>query len=471
MICLILAVLPFLAQDGKVWDDAAMARMEVPPVRSDFTRQRVTAEVYYKRPVAELFKSYPVYRPDLEPGGYLGLLQAQDPEPLWDAAKLKSDADWIHAGEQLFDTPTRFGRIAYAPQDPDLMYLRSKGWFDRVKPPVSFDGTLPNYRYVIRRKGKIEVGWNACSMCHSRVMPNGVVEIGPGSQFPFDAAFAEDIRASGRDSTTVDKNRQLVRAMYFTPWVRSAVFAGLAGYDHQQIALLLDGHPGGTMAIDATTPWATVKVPDLIGVGALKYLDHTGLHVQRTPEDLMRYIAAHTVVPDGPRYGDDQLLALAMYLVSLKPPKNPNKPNSFTKKGKAVFDREGCGTCHPAPLYTNNKLTPAPGFQVPASQKPLYDILPETVGTDPALTLETRRGTGYYRVPALTGVWYRGPFGHNGAVAELDQWLDGGRLRNDYFQAGFGGLSGKQGAVKGHEFGMRMSDQDRAALLAFLRTL
>ncbi len=35
-----------------------------------------------------------------------------------------------------------------------------------------------------------------------------------------------------------------------------------------------------------------------------------------------------------------------------------------------------------------------------------------SVGTDPFLALKTRRGTGYYKVPSLKGVWYRGPFEH-----------------------------------------------------------
>ena len=42
------------------------------------------------------------------------------------------------------------------------------------------------------------------------------------------------------------------------------------------------------------------------------------------------------------------------------------------------------------------------------------------------LALRTRRGTGYYRVPSLKGVWYSGPFEHNGSVATLEDWFDPG---------------------------------------------
>ena len=199
----------------------------------------------------------------------------------------------------------------------------------------------------------------------------------------------------------------------------------------------------------------------------------------------MRYIALHhsgdtlttfgdwkPVVNDaGPRLSDEQIYALAQFLVALKPPKNPFKPNSFTKKGKAVFEREGCAGCHSGTYYTNNKLMAAPGFKVPGEHLKLLDIQEGSIGTDPALALETRRATGYYRVPALNGLWYRGPFGHNGTVPELEQWLSVERLRKDYFQSGFGGLGGPQGTVQGHEYGLRLSDQDMVALLGYLRTL
>ena len=56
---------------------------------------------------------------------------------------------------------------------------------------------------------------------------------------------------------------------------------------------------------------------------------------------------------------------------------------------------------------SNNKLTPAEGFTIPEDHKTKYDILPVSVGTDPGLAMKTRKGTGYYKVPSLKGVWYR----------------------------------------------------------------
>jgi len=100
-----------------------------------------------------------------------------------------------------------------------------------------------------------------------------------------------------------------------------------------------------------------------------------------------------------------------------------------------------------------------------------FDILPIIVGTDPGLALKTRRGTGFYKVPPLRGVWYRGPYAHDGSVATLEDWFDPKRLSADYVPTGFKGFEVMHRAVKGHEFGLALSRADKSALIAFLRTL
>ncbi len=139
--------------------------------------------------------------------------------------------------------------------------------------------------------------------------------------------------------------------------------------------------------------------------------------------------------------------------------------------GERVFRQQGCASCHTPPLYTSNKLVAAPGFVVPDDHRHRFDIAPAVVGTDSSLTLRTRRGTGYYKIPSLRGLWYRGPFEHNGSVATLEDWFDPRRLRDDYVPTGFRGYGVKTRAVKGHEFGLRLSADAKSALIAFLRTL
>jgi hypothetical protein len=93
------------------------------------------------------------------------------------------------------------------------------------------------------------------------------------------------------------------------------------------------------------------------------------------------------------------------------------------------------------------------------------------VGTDPTLPLSTRRGTGYYKVPSLKGVWYRGPFEHNGSVATLEDWFDARRLREDYVPTGLRPFGRATRAVRGHEFGLNLSGGELRSLIAFLKTL
>jgi hypothetical protein len=59
-----------------------------------------------------------------------------------------------------------------------------------------------------------------------------------------------------------------------------------------------------------------------------------------------------------------------------------------------------------------------------------------SVGTDPTLAMQMRRGTGFYEVPSLRGVWYRNAFGHGGQAGALDEWLDPARLKGDYLLRG-----------------------------------
>jgi hypothetical protein len=243
-----------------------------------------------------------------------------------------------------------------------------------------------------------------------------------------------------------------------------------------------------------SSPFYPVHVPDLIGVKDRHYLDATGLQQHRSIADLMRYAALNQgaddlasyggfvpgVAPDFQklpdpktlrRYSDEQLYALVLFIYSLKPPPNPNRFDALATHGQKIFQREGCAGCHTPPLYTNNMLTPVAGFEVPKEHLSKYQILPVRVGADPNLTMKTRRGTGYYKVPSLKGVWYRSMFSHDGSCATLEDWFDPRRLRDDYIPTGFKGYGVEKRPVPGHEFGLNLPADDKSALLAFLRTL
>jgi hypothetical protein len=89
-------------------------------------------------------------------------------------------------------------------------------------------------------------------------------------------------------------------------------------------------------------------------------------------------------------------------------------------------------------------------------------------GTDPTLALETRRGTGFYKVPSLRGVWFRSAFGHGGQAETLEEWFDPARLEPGYVPKGF---HLGPGPIEGHEHGLDLSPDERRDLIAFLKTL
>lgn len=165
------------------------------------------------------------------------------------------------------------------------------------------------------------------------------------------------------------------------------------------------------------------------------------------------------------------MYAIAQYIHSLKPPPNPHGWDAIAALGQKVFQREGCAGCHTPPLYTNNKLTLAVGYEAPPNHPLREDILPISVGTDPGLALKTRKGTGLYKVPSLRGVWYRGRYLHDGSVASLEEMFDADRLQTDHVPGGWKGPGVTQRAIPGHVFGLKLAPEEKTALLAFLRTL
>ena len=166
------------------------------------------------------------------------------------------------------------------------------------------------------------------------------------------------------------------------------------------------------------------------------------------------------------------MYALAFYIYSLQPPPNPNPADERAPAGQKIFAREGCPGCHTPPLYTSNKLTLAQGFDPPSDVPATLDILRVSLGTDPGLALKTRKGTGYYKVPSLKGVWYRGHYLHDGSVASPGRDVrprstEGDSRAGRMAAAGFTDLCDQRSRVRPAP----RSRIEREQLIAFLRTL
>jgi hypothetical protein len=463
-------------QRAKVWEDAELRAITLPPALPEGKILYLPSEAYYKQKPLTIYKTYPVYSIDQEPPGYLDWLARQEPEIVFDPRKPPPESEWKALGQTVFEAPTDF-----APAET----IHDREWYSKVRPPVTREGVVPAYSYVIRKKGLVEVGSGSCAMCHSRVLPDGAYVPGAQGNFPVERAYAENLR-----------RRRLAKAPPRNATGLLLPLADVARWtDHlyersrNEVLAVSEAMIAGVAMRPGFSYLDPPKIADLIGVRDRRYLDLTVRLVHRSVGDIARYgsmcwasnyffskddripDAAVSAVSDSMRYSDEEAYIFAQYVYSLEPPRNPNKPSALSKAGKAVFEREGCPACHTPPLYTNNKIIPAGDFQPPADHRAKYDILDTRIGTDPAAAVDSLRGRGYYKVPSLKGVWYRGPFTHNGTIETLEDWFDPNRLRNYYVPTGYRALGTHERVVPGHLFGLSLNPRDKAALFAFLYTL
>lgn len=470
----------------RLWDAQALANWSL-PLANGLVPAHVSPEAYYAAPVDNL-RTYPVYHPDREPPGYRESLLARGPQPLIEPEKLHGEAEWIEAGRRVFeelDTP------ASRCDDPEVLaYFTDAKAIDAHRDAshdvVTKDGVLLDYRWVVDRDGRLKVSFTSCAGCHTRILPDGSLLAGAPSNFDISNAPAVGRMLNQLRLVPGESYGHELYAQHGVPWLPDDEHARLRDMQDEPLSALLareTGAPPGTMfARFNGSPLYPTRMADLRGVRDRKYLDATGTHLHRGPADIARYgilveyaessvFGPHRMLPPElePRVRppDEAMYALALYVESLAPAPSPHPFDERARRGRAVFESEGCVKCHTPPRYTNNRLVAVPGFEPP----PREDVSERRVNTDPGLALRTRKGTGFYKVPSLRGLWYRGLYEHNGSVSSLEDWFDPRRLKGDYVPTGWRGFGVERRAVPGHEFGLDLSPEDKAALIAFLKTL
>jgi hypothetical protein len=186
----------------RMWDDQAMSTLEVASPVPGGSAKHASADYYYSIPVRPIYKSYPVYAPGYEPAGYMDRLNQLEPEIIWDTAHLpplQTEADWIKAGETVFDAPSVFD----FPETP--AEVRAPAWYKTAGVPVTKEGIMPFDRYVIRKKGKVELTGLSCATCHIRLMPDGSILKGAQGNFPVDRISAYRFRDALRSLEVLRK--------------------------------------------------------------------------------------------------------------------------------------------------------------------------------------------------------------------------------------------------------------------------
>lgn len=481
----------------RAWDPEALVDYEVPPPDPDVHPEFISPDYYYALQERVIHETYPVYHPDREPPGYLDSLSALGPRSALDTDTLETEEEWIRAGELVFDSPQLFFLLdAGGPIDAFLAPAMAAADF-----PTDEEGVYPWVRYVVTDQG-LAMGVAHCGNCHTRLMDDGSVVKGAQGNFDFDGLMARLPTAAGPQLGSFLVGA-ISQEQFGAPWIDHPSQDVLNGITPAQDSVFREGIPPGVLTRQGTNYLYPARIPDLRGVRNRRYLDATGLAQHRGIGDLMRYAAFNQFadhltrfgdfVPSlgndaGPlpppaevrsafngtftRFTDAQAYALARYLYSLEPLPSPHQFEGETLAlGERVFIEEGCITCHSPPDYTNNTLTPALGFVPPDEHYDRYDLFDVSVETDPGLALYTRRGTGYYKVPSLRGLWYRSPLLHDGSITTLEELLDPARLRGDWVRTGFRPYGEARAAVPGHPFGLELDPEAKAALISYLLTL
>ena len=341
------------------WSEASIAAYRLPLAVLRGSPRMASGAAYYGLPEVNL-KTYPVYTPEKEPKDYLEWLRSRAPEPLVDVGKLRTREDWIAAGRDVF-----YGRELprFSGSEDNLTLIRDTRVLDAYKLQTTKDGVLIGLRYLVREKGKVELGTDTCAMCHVRVQPDGSVIEGPANvHTPFGPLMGDLTRryAGLGEAFLEERRRRQMREDYRVPFLYPDPNLESADLPAEEIARLYERNPLGVYPRTNTSLLYPVKIANLIGIADMKFFDRTGTGRNRGIADLMRYAGsiadvsdALTEYGDGPdgrlnlahlglangisRTPDALLYALALYLESLRPPPNPNQPTALSRRGRLCF--------------------------------------------------------------------------------------------------------------------------------------
>ena len=260
----------------RTWNDQALASVELPLASMAVTTEHISSDYYYQMPVRPIYKSYAIYAPGKEPAGYFDELTQREPEIVFDPATLKTEADWIKAGELAFDAP-----IAY---DADPIALASDAVW-RAEP-----GVVPEGRCAAHQR------WGD-ALCTLRDQEEGnrrsrqprvcdVPHAGDGRWFSHQRGAGQlsirsrncvQPRAASQPQQQLEVERGIIQLLFGTPWLRPDPLAQIAQTSLDSLMSIYEAIPPGVLARHGSSPLHPCKCPISIGIKDRRYLDRTGL--------------------------------------------------------------------------------------------------------------------------------------------------------------------------------------------------
>jgi hypothetical protein len=98
----------YVEEIPKLWEDEKVKTVHIPLADKTVDLKPISADLFYKLKEKVAYKTYPLYMPGREPKGYYEWLLKQEPVLIFDASKLKTEGDWIKAGEMIYEMPEAY---------------------------------------------------------------------------------------------------------------------------------------------------------------------------------------------------------------------------------------------------------------------------------------------------------------------------------------------------------------------------
>ena len=398
---------------------------------------------------------------------------------------------------RAWEEPLRSQAALATPVERRQMAYKRYGLIERENDPQHRP-----MQYVVKPDGNWTMN---CLACHQGSVGGRMIPGAPNAQFALQT-LTEDVRTTKirlrKELTDLDLG-SMVMPLGTTVGTTNAIMFGVAlmHYRDKDLNLVLNRPPPLLTHHDHDAPpWWNVTRKERL------YADNFAPRGHRA---LMQFIASKENGPDRFRLWEDDYRHIEAYIASLKAPEYPYPIDRvLAEQGRGVFEKN-CADCH--------------GTYGDQPDYPERIIPWEVIKTDPvrlkALTKRHREGYGKnwineygkagaviaepggYLAPPLDGVWASAPYFHNGSVPTLWHVLNPGRrplvwvrTDNDDYDSERVGLSvrvkpsvlpslpgaqrrqhfntslyGK--SAQGHTFPEVLSEQEREAVLEYLKLL
>ena len=391
-------------------------------------------------------------------------------------------------------------------------------------------GHLTPIGFSIRRVGPVDIVGPNCGLCHTasvRASPTAdpmIITTGPAHQLNLMGYF-KFLFACGRDPnftagnvltamekyTSLSLADRLIYRFVVVPQLRTALGAQGAKFDS-----IAAGRPEwGPGRVDTFNPYKVLvfnlDMTNDHSVGTARFMsvwnqgEQEGIwhHWDGNNDSLdeRNFSAAigAGVTLNPPSFDFGGLERVKQWLLPHPPPHYPFPINlALAATGKPIYEQM-CASCHDPSGEHFGTVTPLANIGTDPERNLAFDpamaARMNTIGAGQPWAFHRFRSTNGYANHSLEGIWLRAPYLHNGSVPTLDDLMKPVDQRPKTFFAGddvydqvhVGFVSNRPGngtrsfiefdtrlkgnSNTGHVYGAALSDQDRRALLEYLKTL